>query len=49
MVETSPFKTPPAAPVDDVREGRSHPAVLQGRNTSAALIGKRIVTGGQDV
>lgn len=48
MVETSPVKSPPFAPVDDVREGRSHPAILQGRNTSAAKIGKPVQTGGQD-
>lgn len=45
MIETTPYKAAAPAPTDWVMEGRSHPAIHFGRNTSVALMGKFI---GQD-
>jgi len=39
MVETSPIKVPPNAPVDVPVGSRSNPVVNQGRNTSRPKIG----------
>jgi len=42
MVETQTFKVPPAAPVVVVVGALANVAVHQGRNTSAAELGKPI-------
>jgi hypothetical protein len=40
MIETNPFKSPPAAPIDVALEDRTHPSIYFGRNTSLAKVGK---------
>lgn len=39
MIETSPLKTPPVAPIDVPLEGRTHPVPHQGRNTGPTKFG----------
>jgi len=42
MVETTPYKTPPNAPVAVAIGAATNTTVHEGRNTSVALLGKRI-------
>lgn len=40
MLQTSPYKVAPTAPVHVPLEGFTHPAIHFGRNTSLASLGK---------